>query len=323
MSADRADTPRPPVALLVGGSRGLGLAMARDLAGQGWALALAARDPEQLRAAADDLVGRRPSVRIETFPLDVADAEAVAAAVAATEERLGPVALAICVAGVIQVGPLEALGREHFREAVDTMLWGPVNTAAAVLPGMRARGHGRIGVITSVGGLVAAPHLLPYSTAKFGAVGFARGLRTELTGTGVTVTTVVPGLMRTGSHRHAEFVGAQGEEFAWFAPAASVPGLSMDAGRAARRIVRAVRQGRAELWLTPLTQLAGRVAGLSPRLTAAVLALTVRLLPDASGGHSDTVEGHEARRRMPSRTRALVDRLTTLGDRASDRMLQR
>ena len=86
----------------------------------------------------------------------------------------------VCVAGIIQVGPLGALERWHFTSAVDTMLWGPVNTALAVAPRMQQRGRGRIGIITSVGGLISAPHLLPYSTAKFGAVGFGRGLRSEL-----------------------------------------------------------------------------------------------------------------------------------------------
>src|SRR5215207_10885630 len=95
----------------------------------------------------------------------------------------------ICVAGIIQVGPLEALTREHFTSAIDTMLWGPINISLAVVPGMRERKRGRIGLITSVGGLVSVPHLLPYCSAKFGAVGFSRGLRAEL------------GLRGVGDHR--------------------------------------------------------------------------------------------------------------------------
>ena len=129
-----------------------------------------------------------------------------------------------CVAGTIQVGPLDNLRRSHIEEAVATMLWGPVNTALAVAPAMTTRGRGHIAIISSVGGQIAAPHLLAYSTAKFAAVGFGKSLHNELSGTGVTVTTVTPGLMRTGSHLHAQFVGQQAEEYAWFATAASLPG---------------------------------------------------------------------------------------------------
>ena len=129
---------------------------------------------------------------------------------------------------------------------------------------MRERGRGRIGVITSLGGLISAPHLLPYSTAKFGAVGFTRGLRSELSGTGVSVTSVGSGLMRTGSHLRAKFVGNQAREYSWFGTAASFPLLSMDAERAAARIVRGMLRGQS--WSPyPLAQIAPRVDALFPR----------------------------------------------------------
>ena len=121
-------------------------------------------------------------------------------------------------------------------------------------------------MITSVGGRIAAPHLLPYSTAKFGAVGFTRGLRSELAGTGVSVTSVEPGLMRIGSHLRARFVGNQAREYAWFATAASLPLLTIDAERAAVRIVRGVLGGRAVVTLTPLAVVAPRVDALFPGL---------------------------------------------------------
>ena len=108
------------------------------------------------------------------------------------------------------------------------------------------------------------PHLLPYSTAKFGAVGFTQGLSAELAGTGVTVTTVAPGLMRTGSHLRATFTGNHGAEYAWFAAGASMPLVSMDAERAARKIVDGVLGGRPMVVLTPLAKLGIRVAGAGP-----------------------------------------------------------
>ena len=159
--------------------------------------------------------------------------------------------MAIHVAGVIQVGHADTVTLGHFHDAVDTMLWGPVHLALAVLPHMRDAGHGRIGIVSSVGGLVAVPRLVPYSVAKFGAVGLAEGLYAELAGTGVTVTAVTPGLMRTGGHTHARFVDDAVTDYAWFAPLASLPGLSISAERAARRIVSGVVSGSPTVELTP------------------------------------------------------------------------
>ena len=139
--------------------------------------------------------------------------------------------------GSSRSGHADTVTLGHFHDAVDTMLWGPVHLALAVLPHMRDAGHGRIGIVSSVGGLVAVPRLVPYSVAKFGAVGLAEGLYAELAGTGVTVTAVTPGLMRTGGHTHARFVDDAATDYAWFAPLASLPGLSISAERAARRIV--------------------------------------------------------------------------------------
>ena len=143
------------------------------------------------------------------------------------------------------------------------MTMAPVRLALAALPVMRAQGHGRIVTITSIGGKLSVPHLLPYSTAKFAAAGFSEGLRAELGGGPVTVTTVVPGLMRTGSHVRAEFAGRKDQEFTWFSLGASLPLVSMDAERAARQIVAAVAARRPEVFLTPAAQVVGRLAGLA------------------------------------------------------------
>ena len=307
-----------PIALVLGGSRGLGLLIARELGAVGHRLVLCARHPAELDQAAADLRERGHLVRTEVC--DVADAAQVDALVARTERDDGPIEVLVCVAGVIQVGPLRALGREHFQDAIDIMLWGPVNAALAVVPVMRSRGRGRIGVVTSVGGLIAAPHLLPYSTAKFGAVGFTRGLRSELAGSGVSVTTVAPGLMRTGSHLRARFVGDHPREYAWFASAASLPVLSMDAERAAARIVRAVLLGRSDLTLTPLAWVAPRVAALFPRFTAGLLGATTRMLPSAPrASDRGTLEGWQANERLSPTARRWVARLTALGSTAARR----
>ena len=225
------------LALVAGGSRGLGLLIARELARRGATLAVCARDAAELDRAAADL--RRGGGPVHTYVCDVTDAAAVNAMVAEIESRVGAVDVLVTVAGIIEVGPLTAMTREDFERSMDTMFWGPVNVTDAVLPSMRHRRRGRIATITSIGGKIAVPHLLPYSAAKFAAVGYFEGLRAELAGTGVSVTTVVPGLMRTGSHVNATFTGQQEREYAWFSLGASLPLVSIDAERAASRIVRA------------------------------------------------------------------------------------
>jgi short-subunit dehydrogenase len=305
-----------PLALVMGGSRGLGLLLAHELGRRGHRLIISARDGEALERAAADLSAAGYEVGTEIC--DVTSHVEVEDLVRRIEETRGPIEVMICVAGIIQVGPLQALTREHFRSAIDTMLWGPINTALAVVPGMRERKRGRIGLITSVGGLVSVPHLLPYSTAKFGAVGFSRGLRAELAGSGVSVTTVSPGLMRTGSHLRAQFVGNQAAGYAWFSAAASLPVVAMDAERAAAQIISGILVGRAMVITTPLARIGWRIDALFPTLTSAMFGVAARLLPRSSAP-TDALEGWEAAERLRPSSRRVSDALTTLGRRAADR----
>jgi NAD(P)-dependent dehydrogenase (short-subunit alcohol dehydrogenase family) len=309
-------SPVVPLALVMGGSRGFGLLLARELGRRGHRLAICARDADALERAAADLSSAGYDVTTETC--DVTDHDQVDDLVRRVEEAQGPIEVMICVAGIIQVGPLEAQTREHFTSAINTMLWGPINTSLAVVPGMRERKRGRIGLITSVGGLVSVPHLLPYCSAKFGAVGFSRGLRAELAGSGVSVTTVAPGLMRTGSHLRAQFVGDHPAEFAWFSAGASLPLISIDAERAAAQVVSGILVGRAMVITTPLARIGWRIDALFPTLTSAVFGLASRLLPRSSAP-GETVEGWQAAQRMSPSGRRVSDAITTLGRRAADR----
>ncbi|QQS01321.1 MAG: SDR family NAD(P)-dependent oxidoreductase [Austwickia sp.] len=313
--AGAAPLPEHPVAVVVGASRGLGLLVCRELAVRGCRVVGLARSPESLAEA--EATMREWGHELVTYPADVTDNAGLVATLGIIEAEVGPIDVAVHVAGVIQVGPAESMTREHFQTCLDIMLWGPINLSLGVVDGMRARGRGRIGIVTSIGGKVSVPHLLPYSTAKFGAVGFCDGLRSELAGTGVTATTIVPGLMRTGSHVAAQFTGDQAKEYAWFAPSASLPVLSMDAERAAARIAHGVLAGRANVVLTPAAQVGMRVAGLAPSLTGAALGVVGRFLPDAPAGDptaTGTIDGHTARRLLNSPT---VEKLTALGNRAS------
>ena len=132
--------------------------------------------------------------------------------VAEAAELLGPIDVLVNNAGIITVGPFLEMDVEDFDQAMKVMFWGPLYTTLAVLPAMRARKQGSIVNITSIGGKVSVPHLLPYCCAKFAAVALSEGLRTELMPDGIRVTTIAPGLLRTGSHLNARFKGKQADE---------------------------------------------------------------------------------------------------------------
>jgi short-subunit dehydrogenase len=183
--------------------------------------------------------------------------------------------------------------RADFEQVMAVNFWGTVNATMAVLPGMRLRGGGRIVNITSIGGEIAIPHLLAYDCAKFATVGFSEGLRAELLREGVLVTTIVPGLMRTGSPVRATFKGDAPKEAAWFGAGDATPLTAISARRAARRIVRALERGEAFVTLSWQAKLARVVHALFPGATANLLGLVNRALPESNGRH-DGVEGRDA-----------------------------
>jgi short-subunit dehydrogenase len=305
---------RGKVVLITGGSRGLGLALARRFAVEGAHLMLCARNEQELATAQQDLA--HFDVEVETTVCDVADQRQVATLVDNTLQRFGRIDVLVNNAGVIQVGPVDVMTIEDFRSAMDVMFWGPVYTTLAVIPHMRERRAGRIVNITSIGAKVSIPHLVPYSCAKFAAAAFSEGMRAELNGTGVKVVTIAPGLMRTGSHLNALFKGAQNGEATWFSLGASLPGLSMDADEAATRIVNATANGSAERILSVPANLLAHFHGLFPGATADLLGLISRLLPH--GDNPNAVRGAD--------TEALkepwLQALTILGKKAADRFLQ-
>jgi NAD(P)-dependent dehydrogenase (short-subunit alcohol dehydrogenase family) len=316
------DNLRGEVAVVTGASRGLGLLLARELARQGCSLIICARDPAELGRAAVRL--REDGADVAAVACDVTDQDAPSRLVQAALDRHGRLDIVLSNAGIIQVGPVQEATPEHFKTALDIMALAPARLALAALPVMQKQRHGRIVTIASIGGKLGVPHLLPYSTAKFAAVGFSEGLRAELGRGPVTVTTVVPGLMRTGSHLQARFTGQADKEFTWFSLGASLPLLSMDAERAARQIVGAIRERRAEIILTPAGQVVSRVADLAPGLTSGVLHLVQRLaLPGPSGAPTAGGEGTPGQDLEPAFSRKAFDRLTALGRTAAARFNER
>ncbi|MEU8951062.1 SDR family NAD(P)-dependent oxidoreductase [Streptomyces sp. NPDC048489] len=268
-------------ALITGGSRGLGLLLCARLAQRGCRVTIVARDPEELHRGAD-WVEERTGVPVSTVVCDVRDEAAVESAVREASGTMGGLDIVIANAGVIQVAPVTSLDAAAFDDAMATIFRGTVNTAVTSLPHLRrSTDGGRLCLIGSVGGLLAVPHLLPYSCAKAAVGTLGEGLRAELSGDNVSVTTVHPGLMRTGSHLQAEFAGQPSKEFAWFSALSGTPVVSMDAERAAERIVQALERRRTRLVLTPAARAAGLAHGVAPTAITRISGLAAHLLPQA------------------------------------------
>ncbi len=276
------------VVLVTGGSRGLGLCLARELSRRGAKVAITARDTEELGRVAAELGDVFP------VPCDLADPSQIVDMVHEVVSELGPIDVLINNAGVIQVGPMESMTLDNYEYAMKVHLWAPLQLIDTILPAMRERGSGHIVNVSSVGGRIAVPHLLPYSVSKFALVGLSRGLRVELRKHGIHVTTVCPGLMRTGSPRHATFKGKNDLEYAWFATASTLPILSIEVNRAARRIVAALERGKAEVVLGAPAKLGVLAQAVAPRLTAGLLSLVDRALPKPGGIGTAEAKGSES-----------------------------
>jgi NAD(P)-dependent dehydrogenase (short-subunit alcohol dehydrogenase family) len=295
------------VVLIAGASRGLGLLLAREFAAEGCRLAICARDPQSLEAARAGL--EADGAEVLAVPCDVSDPEQVRDLVDRTMERFGRIDVLVNVAAIMQVGPVSAMPRGEFERAMEINFWGTYNTVEAVVPGMRARGAGRIVNIASIGGKLPLPHMLPYCCAKFAMVGFSEGLGVELAKDGISVTTVIPGLVRTGSQTNAFYRGDAAKEWTWFTLSGANPLTSISAGRAARRIVQATRRGEAEVMLSWPAHVLTRVHGVAPGLNTRLMALTNRFLPGAPPAAPGRTRGMEVATPLsPSPATALMNR---------------
>src|SRR5437016_12005662 len=297
------------VVLITGGSRGLGLVLARHICARGGNVAIIARDPDELVRAKTDLAPR--GGKVLTIECDLLDAGQIESAVQKIIDRFGKIDVLINNAGIIEVGPVEHMTPEDFERAMRLHFWAPFELISQIVPEMRIWGGGRIVNISSIGGKVAVPHLAPYSASKFALTGFSDAIRAELARDNIRVTTVAPGMMRIGSHVNAKFKGKHDMEFAWFAALAGAPLISMNADRAARKILAACRRGQRSLTLTFAAR--GAILGnaLFPNLYGYIMRIVNRFLPGAgneSGNQSRA--GSQLRRLAPEWMTRLADHAT-------------
>ncbi len=280
------------VVLITGGSRGFGLVLARHLAERGARLAITARSADDLELARQELDAMGAEVTAMTA--DVTKNEEVKAVVRDVIYHYGHLDVLVNNAGIIQVGPQQLTGVEEYQVAMQTNFWSQLFAIHAAIPHFLDRGHGRIVNITSIGGKIAIPHLLPYTASKFAAVGLSEGMHAELKKHNIHVTTVVPNLMRIGTPLNADIKGDHEKEYAWFKHADSDPVFSKNPDHAAETIIRAIEYGESEVTFSMIGRVATFVKGFAPTWVNIMMSIANRLLPDAATGNKRTLKGWEA-----------------------------
>jgi len=280
---------RSKLVVVTGGSRGLGLALCREAGRRGANVAFCARDRAEIERAESAL--REEGFAAEGYACDVSDRVQAAAFIGRVIERHGPIDVLINDAGVIEVGPFQAMNGPDFDEAMSVNFFGALNTMLPVVEHMRGRG-GRIVNVGSIGGRIGVPHLAPYCASKFALTGFCESIRPELRRQKIVLTLVQPWLMRTGSPRNAFFKGRNQSEYAWFSVADSV--LSVGAQRAAKAILKACARGAPETAIGFPAWTALVAHRIAPRFVRACNAIADRFLPHAGGIGRARARGYES-----------------------------
>jgi NAD(P)-dependent dehydrogenase (short-subunit alcohol dehydrogenase family) len=263
----------------------LGLAIARRLAARGARLVLVSRSADHLDRAVSELALRGADVVARVC--DVRDEAAVQALVTDVVAHLGPIDVLVNVAGVMESTPFVHATNEDFENSLATHFWGPLFLIRAALPSLTRR-RGRIVNISSIGGRVAVPHLLPYCVGKFALSALSDGLRAELASQDVSVLTVTPGLMRTGSYRNVTVRGRHQLEAAWFALGSITPLTAVKVEKAAEQIVAATAARRARLTIGGQARLAELGSALAPELAAWMTELAAAVLLPRPGASVDS-----------------------------------
>jgi NAD(P)-dependent dehydrogenase (short-subunit alcohol dehydrogenase family) len=280
------------VVFITGGSRGLGLALALEYASRGANIAICGRDAQTLENAAARI--RELGAQVEAISCDIREPDEIRGALARAYNTFGRLDILVNNAGTIAVGPMESMTREDFEDSLRTHFWAMYDTVEAAIPIFARQGGGRVVNVTSIGGKVSVPHLLPYCVGKFAAVGYSEGLRAALRRKGIIVTTVIPGLMRTGSPRNALFKGQHRKEYAWFTLSDALPMFSVGAHSAAKAIVDGSLRGVPEVIVSLQAKALTRLHGIAPNLTLGVLQIVDALLPRPGGIEQQAARGIES-----------------------------
>lgn len=268
------------VVLITGGSRGLGLALARELAARGAGIAICARKTEHLEKTRREFAAS--DYPLFTYQTDVTVPDQVNEMIEQVVRHYSRLDMVINNAGTMLLGPDQVMSIADYKDVMEANCWSALYTTKAVTPYFKEQGAGHIVNICSIGGKISVPHMVPYSVSKFAMVGLSQGLASELNQDNIFVTTVIPNLMRTGSPRNIDVKGNHRAEYAWFKLASAFPLLSQGAETAAKRIVDGIARRDREITLTLTAKLAIALQALVPELISASTRLAGRLMPSSS-----------------------------------------
>lgn len=236
---------------MTGASRGIGAALAEALAAQGVTLGLAARSTDELQALADRLPGEH-----HVLECDVADEASVRAAVERFTAAVGGIDLVVANAGLTHYGPFAEQDMAQLRQMTDVNWYGTLFTVHAALPTLLAQGSGHIVLVSSGAGIRSFPYAAVYGATKAAQRMFGEALRHELAGTGVGLTVVYPGEIKTSLHDHEK-----DRMPAWYrgGDAAAPPSVL------AEKVLAAVEADKRAVHFPTLVRVLGVVHGISPR----------------------------------------------------------
>jgi 3-oxoacyl-[acyl-carrier protein] reductase len=198
------------IAVVTGAGRGIGRAIAVELAKRGCDVALLGRTIETLALAAEDVVAA--GQRAVAVPCDVSNAEAVEVAASRVLADLGVPDVVVANAGIVHRAPVETMSEKEWDEVLDVNLKGTFLVTRAFLPRMRDLGRGRFVAIGSISSTVGTARQSAYCAAKWGTVGFIKALAEELRGTGLQAMCVMPGSVDTDMLKGSGFAPAMKPE---------------------------------------------------------------------------------------------------------------
>ena len=268
--------------VITGGSRGLGVALAKNLIRQGAQVTILARDQEELNRAEIMLKFENLTFNIGqvlTIKCDVTNPEELSQAFTQVEAKFNKIDILINNAGSIVAGPFDSMEMEDFEAQMNLHVYTVIRAVKMIKPHFIKNGSGHIVNISSIGGKIPVPHMSTYTASKFALAGLSESIMSELASDNIKVTAVYPGLMRTGSPIQAVFKGDYEKEYGIFAAGDMTPIMSVSAEYAAQTILQGVKRGDTQVVVSLVAKAAKFTHDNFPETFNAIMKLANEFLP--------------------------------------------